>query len=235
MKLFVILLMAILSWSACIGLDVNDLGDNCDFSDDIRSSLPAQNVSTIRINAAAGDLVIRQHDADAVDIYGFACASSRSDLDRINLVTEVDSGEIQITADLSRVRNNASLDLSLKVPRHARLIITDSSGDILIENIANDIYLEDGSGNTQIYDVTGWVKMTDGSGNIVMKNIYDNVTIEADGSGNISISNVDGDVYIGEDGSGNIVVTNVSGDFSVGHDDSGNVSYSNIAGQVNLP
>ncbi len=235
MKLFVLLLVAVLSWSACMNLDLNDHGNTCDFSEDIRRTLPAENISVIRVNAAAGNLLIRQHDMDELNIKAFACASTRSDLDKINLVTIVDTVEIEITADLSRVRNNASLDLELWVPKNARLVIGDGSGDILIENISNDIYLEDGSGNIRINGIDGLVNVTDGSGNIEINNVLGTVTIPADGSGNINIANIDSDVHIGTDGSGNIVVANILGDFRLEQDGSGNVTYTNISGQVYLP
>ncbi len=235
MKIFVLLLVAVLYWSACMHLDLNDQGNTCDFSEDFRRTLPAENVSIIRVNATAGKLFIRQHDGDELEIHAFACASSPSDLDKINLVTTVDSTEIKISADLSQVRNNGSLDLNMQVPRNAQLIITDSSGDILIENINNDIYLDDGSGTIQIYNIDGLVNVIDGSGNIAINNIQANVTIQSDGSGNINISQVAGDVTIGADGSGNIAVSNINGDFSLGQDGSGSVNYANIGGQVYLP
>ncbi len=235
MKSFVLLLVAVVSWSACMNLDLTDHGNTCDYNENIRHTLPAEHVSIIRINASAGALNIRQHDTEEVEIHAFACASTRNDLDKINLVTIVDTTEIEITADLSQVRNNASLDLNLWVPGNTQLIIVDGSGEILIENISNDIYLEDGSGAIQIFNVNGWINVTDGSGNIAINNIQDNVTIQADGSGSISISQVAGDVTIGVDGSGNITVSNISGDFRLGQDGSGNVNYANIGGQVYLP
>ncbi len=230
----------------------------------------------IEIIGRAGSLDIIGRDGLAeVRATGTACASDDALLAKTVITTRREGNSVLIIADVPKTRggwmnDSAHLDLTVEIPSDVALKVIDSSGDleiervaslnlrdssggVIINDVAGDIWLEDSSGSLKISNVAGHINLTDSSGSIRLDDIEGNIVIESDSSGDIDIDgarsvlikqdssgsidvrNVHEDVIVRADSSGGITVRDIGGDFVVGRNGSGDINYSNVAGKVDVP
>jgi hypothetical protein len=216
----------------------------------------AAGVKRVVIVAEAGDLeVFGKSGAGKIVARGEACASSSSQLERIQLETRQSGDTVTITAKVDREKDwgwtdNAWMDLEIEVPSAVEVEIEDGSGDSRLRDLGQ-VRMEDGSGDVRIdkvaslrlvdgsgdieIDGSGELEIEDGSGDILVRNASADVMIDEDGSGDIEISKVGGSVTVRDDGSGSIYVTDVRGDFTVDSDGSGEIEHKNVTGKVSIP
>ena len=144
-KLFVIFELCILmAMSSCIGLDLNDPDNNCNYEEEQELIFPTENITKIELDAIAGLLAIKPSPGNNVYLTVTACARAKEDLDRFKINSGVDGTNLKIIFDLSDTYKDITLDLDILVPDSLNLEINDSSGGILIENLENDIYQRSG-------------------------------------------------------------------------------------------
>lgn len=146
------------------------------------------------------------------------------------------------------INQGLSIDLVITMPKDLMLELDDSSGDIVIEGLSNDIHIEDGSGDLSLNGGRS-VFIDDGSGDINIQNVKENLSVD-DGSGDIRIHNVNGFVEV-SDSSGNLTVKNVSkhvkiddgsgditvqtaGSLIIEEDGSGSLNVDDIQGEVTI-
>jgi DUF4097 and DUF4098 domain-containing protein YvlB len=213
------------------------------------------------ISAVAGDLEITGvSNSDQAVIRGKACASKESWLKDASVETTAGK-RATITANLSDSDDSSfcigfcyrSLDLQIEVPENMALEVNDSSGDMLLRNVAN-MELKDSSGDIDIEDARGSISIRDSSGDIDIDEAMGDLTIESDSSGDIYASDIEGtvlveqdssgdmrfthvskDVVVERDSSGDITATDVGGDFRVLKDGSGDIRYEDVTGEVQVP
>ncbi|MBX7150102.1 DUF4097 family beta strand repeat-containing protein [bacterium] len=125
---------------------------------------------------------------------------------------------------------NASINLTVYVPKDIALDIDDGSGSIKVTNMSSNVSIDDGSGNIDIHDITGRVTIDDGSGEIMIAAIQGDVSVE-DGSGYLSITDIEGNVKV-DDASGDIDIDRVSGNVTIVSEGSGGCRIRNVKGQV---
>lgn len=236
--------------------------DWCKFEKSINLTLDLSASDVLAISAAAGDLeVVGVAGADQAVISGKACASKESWLEKSAVSTKT-GARAEINVILPDRGNGgwslfgssyAWLDLHIEVPQDMMLEVRDSSGDILLKNIAA-VQLQDSSGDIKIEDARGPVSIRDSSGDIDIDEVAGDLTIEVDSSGDIYASGIKGSVLVKRDSSGDIRLSHVSdnviverdssgdirvsdvgGDFSVLKDGSGNIRSSNVKGETHLP
>lgn len=145
----------------------------------------------------------------------------------------------------------ASLDLRVRVPDKlpvsaidssgdarvryvASLEMTDSSGELRIENVAGDVKVRDSSGELTLRKVGGSVELNDSSGDVVIDDVGKDVNVIVDSSGDMEIHGVKGSVHIDQDSSGDIRVGDVTGGVTIDSDGSGSVSVSRVGGAFSL-
>ncbi len=205
-------------------------GFDCSRSDDRQATIDTSGASEIRVITEAGSLKITGHeDRGEVRASGTACASSRSRLEAIELLTRRDGDTVVIETVTARGR----LDLTLEVPAHLPVVVEDTSGSIAISEVAA-LSLDDGSGSIKVELVRGDVSVTDVSGSLDVERVGGTVTVEEDGSGSVEIDNVDGDVVVKEDGSGSIRITDVAGDVLIEEDGSGSITVKDVLGNFTV-
>jgi len=231
---------------------------DCDHKATRSGEADAAGVKRIVIVAEAGDLEVQgKPGAAKVTASGTACASSREQLDLIQLETRRSGDTVTVTAKIDREskvfggwNDQASLDLEIAVPDGVELEIEDGSGDTVLRQLGK-VRLEDGSGDLKVRQVAG-LRLVDGSGDVEIEDSGDleiedgsgdlhvrgsrgNVMISEDGSGDIDLQGVAGWVRVRDDGSGSIYVADVRGDFTVDQDGSGEIEHQNVGGKVSLP
>jgi hypothetical protein len=235
--------------------------DWCKFEKDINLTLDLSASDVLAISAAAGDLeIVGVSGSDQAVIRGKACASKEVWLEESEVNT-ITGRRAEINVKLPKVSGGWSwsgnsyawLDLHVEVPQEMVLEVKDSSGDMLLKNIAA-LQLQDSSGDIEIEDARGTVSISDSSGDIDIDEADGDLTIEADSSGDIYASDINGSVLVKRDSSGDIRVshvrdnfiverdssgdiraTDVGGDFRVLKDGSGGIRSSDVKGEIQLP
>jgi hypothetical protein len=125
---------------------------------------------------------------------------------------------------------NRAINLTVNVPKNISLDVKDSSGEMSIQDIIGDIYVDDGSGGIKIENIQGNVKIEDGSGTLSVRDVKGDFSVD-DGSGTIDVRGISGTVVV-DDGSGSIRIENVGGDVHIKDDGSGSLSIRDVKGKV---
>ena len=204
--------------------------------------LDARNISAIEVESRAGSLDIQGHSgADKISVVAIIQISDK-DEDRVD---EIIADDIVFTLEKHGEKavlkgffagnswglgDSPSVRLEVSIPGRLALKVDDSSGSIIVADVAGDIEIDDSSGSIRMDDVGGSVDIIDSSGSIKVAGVGESITIE-DGSGSIKVRDVGGSVTI-DDGSGSISVKNVEHDLIILSDGSGSVSYADIQGRV---
>ena len=208
-------------------------------------SLPAQGLKRLEITAGAGSLeVVGREGLTAVEVTARVVAPGVREKDledylQDEVVLELKkAGEAAVlvsrvrgSRSIIRFRDDARIDLTVRMPKSLALDIEDGSGDMVVEGTGAPVRIDDGSGDIRVLDVGGPLNIEDGSGEIEVKGVRGDLTIE-DGSGGVEVSDVSGDVTI-EDGSGDLRVRRVGGGVTV-DDGSGDIDIEGVEKDVRL-
>lgn len=252
--------------------------EDCKFTADRSGKISVAGAKRIEIRAGAGDLRVTGHKgANEISATGKACASTQELLDQVQLKVTRDGDVIHVDVqmpDLSAIKignTYATLDVVADLPDNVPLFavdssgdasfqhvatadISDSSGDLTIDDVTGDLKVRDSSGDLEIERVTGNLQLEDSSGDIEVDDIRGDVTVYADSSGSMTIEHigkgvhviqdssgdidivdVKSDVVIDSDSSGEVDVRKVGGNFTLSHKGSGDIKTADIAGTISLP
>ncbi|MBL4670892.1 MAG: hypothetical protein JKX81_01430 [Arenicella sp.] len=234
-------------------------GDECEFTRDIERELSLSDSSLLTVVAGAGKLeIIGDAGRKTILIEAKLCAERESQLADMGVSSELKSDVTYVKTKFAKGllwgtdSDGAYIDLTLHVPANAKLDVTDSSGkasvvraaslvmvdssgELLIEDIGGNVTVEDSSGSLRINRVNGNVSVTDSSGSIKVTYVAGNFTVEVDSSGSINAEYVKGNVLVRSDSSGSINAYKVGGDFTVVEDSSGGIEHKDVAGKVSVP
>ena len=255
-RMLVGLVLAAAAGEATAGL----WGESCEYEAGREIAADLDGVSTIEVFALAGELEIRgEAGLSEIRVAGQACSDREEVLDHIQLTGRRQGDRYLVAAEMpdweahqewedAQVR----LDLEVRMPAGLALIVSDSSGDIVISDVAS-LQLSDSSGDVEVETVPGILLVVrDSSGDLRLSRVgevtieldssgeieissADSVTIGVDSSGDIRVSDVAGDVTVGVDTSGGIRATRVGGSLTVGSDTSGDIVTRDVKGTVSLP
>lgn len=229
----------------------------CDNKEPRNASVAAAGVTRVVVVGRAGTLRVSGGAANEIRATGTACSSDEDLVKDIKLVATRRGTEVRVEAiipepSISWGTKITALDFEVSVPGNVAVDVTDSSGELTIENVGplsvddgsgeltirgvhGDLSVKDGSGEMEIADVAGNVRVEDGSGAIDIKRVGGDVHIVDDGSGEIDIEQVKRNVIVDDDGSGALSVEDVGGDFTVAHKSSGHISSDRVTGRVSIP
>ena len=244
--------MCVLSFAATAAC----AGEDCKYSADRSAALDVAGAERIEIIARAGTLNVRPGVATTVKARGKACTSSEEYLAMTQLHARREGAVARIFVQVPDEMQGmgvhyATLDLTVEVPaalpveitdtsgdmnvENAQVVhITDSSGDIRVRGPTADLEINDSSGELRVEDAKGAVDLTDSSGSIYVAGAKD-VNIRQDSSGDIHIERIAGSVRIDNDSSGDIEIAGVGRDVEVVADSSGTVNVNDVKGTVRVP
>ena len=204
----------------------------CRFSADLEVTIDALGIERVNIDAAEGDLAVQGHaDLSQIRVTGRACAKSEAAVQQIQLLSNTEGIDAYIEAKIPSRRgrsSNATLDLKVAVPSHMALIVRDTTGEVLVRNVAA-LQLQDGTGGIEVESVSGGVSITDGTGATVIRGVGGSLQLK-DGTGEVEISDVQGSVSV-DDGTGAMTVSEVGGSVDL-KDGTGDIEVEGIAGSV---
>lgn len=245
---------------AAIGLLILPLtalarGD-CAHSAERKGGIDTAGAERVEILARAGDLTVRPASGTALGAAGRACASRQELLDQTQLHVRRAGNVIQVHVETPERMSGigilyAYLDLHVVVPQGLPVEITDSSGDMSLEDVSvarvtdssgditarrlrADVEIDDSSGDIRVEDAAGAVRVSDSSGDVVVRGAQ-SVRVPQDSSGDMIIERIAGDVTIDQDSSGDVIVTDVGGNFEFLADGSGLVRVTDVKGTTRLP
>ncbi len=222
---------------ASAALALSTASAQCAFSATHDLNVDLEGVTTVRVEAGAGELVLLGHDDVAtVRAVGSACASSRGLLEQLRI--DVDRTDTTLTLRASSPSMfglfvYARLDLMIDVPASMAVEIVDGSGDISVRHVAS-LRLDDASGDAYAAEVGNVSVIADGSGRLTFENVLGNLDVVRDASGDIVAREIGGSVRIGQDGSGEIDVRSVDGDVLIDDDASGGIHLEGVGNDVRI-
>ena len=232
--------------------------DECRFTANRSGHISVAGVTRVEIRAGAGDLkVTGKRGAGEVSAGGRACASTQAILDQVQLRVTRDGDVIHVDVqmpDLSTPKMSdayAALDLTVDLPDNLPLVafdssgdarfervasadITDTSGDLTIEDVAGDLKVRDSSGDLEVERVAGNLQLEDSSGDIEVESVHGDVIVAADSSGSMTLHQVGKNVHIVQDSSGDIDIVDVKGNVTIDSDSSGTVDVRQVGGNFTL-
>lgn len=232
--------------------------DDCKYEREIKHIAELNGVEDIFVAAGAGALFIQgSKDRNDILIQARLCASDKSMLNEMGVRASQNSETTYVKTHIPQTmlsigHSYARIDLNVIVPASTKLGVSDSSGaaqvgnvreldmidssgKLIITNIAGDVKVKDSSGKLVLKEIGGNVQIVDSSGAIEGENIGESVLVIRDSSGGIRLKNIGKDVTIERDSSGSINVDTVAGDFSVLKDSSGGIYHKNVSGKVQVP
>lgn len=263
-----------------LGLASTATADDCAHRAERNLDVAAGALATLDLRTGAGDLDVRgSAGLDRIEVRGIACASDADLLSSIQLSHRTEGDRALVATEIPQIEDTswfgstyARLDLEIRVP--ARMLleardssgdfdlrgiagasITDSSGDLEIEEIAGDLRLTDTSGDIEVRALGGSLHIasdssgdleadgvggnvaidSDSSGDIVLQQVRGDAHVRQDSSGEIRFADVDGSAMVGKDSSGSIEASRIGRDFTVQSDSSGGIEHRDVTGEVRLP
>ena len=230
--------------------------DGCRFSAERSAAIDATGAERVEIVGRAGDLRVHPGTGTLLTGHGRACVSREEYLAETRVLARRDGKVLRLWVEApdSFVGFGvfyASLDLVVDVPAGLPVSISDTSGDLRVEDLpvtritdssgdiravrlTADVEINDSSGDIRVEDAAGRVRVTDSSGDIVIRGARE-VVIPTDSSGDIVVSHVASDVRIESDSSGDVTVTDVGRNVDLLADSSGDVHVTGVRGAVRLP
>ena len=214
--------------------------DSCNYEKDIEFTIDATSAQNLRVDVGAGELSIRgRANSDEILVTAVACASSRSQLDDMDIGQRSRGSDIEIFTEFERRRHflswfgsrEARIDIEMLIPEKLALQVDDGSGFVTISGVSA-LHLEDGSGSIEVSKISGDVYIDDGSGSIEIDNVGGLVSIE-DGSGDLKIIESN-EVHIIDDGSGGIRIANITRNVHIEDDGSGGIDIQDVGGDVEI-
>ena len=218
-------------------------GGNCKFKADRHAQAAIAGAKSIAIRVGAGDLVIRGRKSGSdVSVRGKACAQTDALLQKTD-VSVVREGDIihissvippsgRPTVSLLWTTSDPYIDIAIDLPQDVPIALEDSSGDILVSDIAGGT-IRDSSGDLVIHRVSGNLEVSDSSGDIRIEGVGGKLTLD-DSSGDINLHDIKGDVLVKSDSSGDINVVNSGANVTVDTDSSGDLNVDGVTGNFTL-
>ena len=243
------------AWVLVFSMSFPTLALGCDVSREIEKELSIGNLTDIRVEAGAGELLIKGVETvGQISLAAKLCAPNDDVLADMDVSAVLDDEMVSIGTRIPRTvggYSSPTIDLELLVPltatldvkdssgdieikKIASLSLLDSSGDIFIKNIEGMVKLSDSSGDIQMHRI-GSAKVSDSSGSIQASKVQDDFIVEVDSSGDIEVDKVGGNVLVKVDSSGSIEVQDVTGAFTVEKDGSGKIKHRDVLGDVSIP
>lgn len=202
--------------------------------------LSAIDIQTLKIHCGAGSLTVigangidRISATGQIEVRGIAADELQKYLEkqvRLSLKKLGNHAVLEAETKKSFQREiEATIDLTVIVPKALNITIDDGSGPIIVTNLSGDLQVNDDSGKIDIINMQGSIKVKDGSGAINIQDVRGNVEVQ-DGSGEIEIGLIKGNLSI-TDGSGSIMIQDIDGNVSV-TDGSGSIEIHQVTQDV---
>src|SRR6266850_2842313 len=146
----------------------------CKIAGERAATSPLAGIESVRIDAEAGDLHVNGvANAPSIDARGKACASDDKMMEGIKLELALEGTVLHISAKtpggsvfhIGRSQY-ATLDLTVTLPAKLPVKVTDTSGDLEVAGVL-DLDLNDSSGDILVHNIAQNVVIDDNSGDLI--------------------------------------------------------------------
>jgi hypothetical protein len=243
------------------------VAEGCPFTARRAGSFAMTENATVRIDCPWGAVRVEgAAENERVEVEGVACASSAALLEQVGIGATEGSDGLSIavavpvrppaaphkTTSDPVLGDSSSLDLVVRVPSRARLVVShdygtleirhvaaasvrSGLGDLRVQGVAGPVEIEDGLGEIVVLQAGSDVRITDGPGDLVVKEVGGSVRLEDNPQGDLIVEEVRGSVLVRNNGRGDVLAADVGGDLTVEKINGGEVRHRNVAGKVRLP
>ena len=149
--------------------------DDCKHAAERSGSIDTTGAERVEIVARSGDLAVRLAPSATLSASGRACASRQSFLDETQLRVRRRGSVIEVAVQVPEEMSGigifyAYLDLTVQVPAGLPVVVTDSSGDVLVEGV-RVVRINDSSGDVVARHLPGDVEIEDSSGDLRVEDV----------------------------------------------------------------
>jgi hypothetical protein len=237
MKTSILLLMAGLLYSTCIGRAFNNESSfkstdkEYSFIQEYKVTSPV----TLKISTSGGNIRTTCREGDVVEV-AFVVEKRNQVLDitleelkkiaEVEIINGNNSLEINIKKTFER---NLSIGFIIKTPLNSSCNLNTSGGNVSVSDLKGEQDLNTSGGNINLKNLTGQTKANTSGGNISMNNINGKLRVSTSG-GNIEANDTKPELTAQTSG-GNIRLKNIEGNVDV-NTSGGSISLNEISGSV---
>jgi hypothetical protein len=132
----------------------------------IEKTFVVGDVPKLRVNSFAGRISVRAGQDGTVHVVAVKKAGNQSNLNRITVNMSEQGGVVVISAKVSPLTSNASVDLEIVAPAGSRLVLDTGAGAIDVRGMTGPIDVKSGAGQVDLRDAQGPVGVNLGAGQI---------------------------------------------------------------------
>jgi hypothetical protein len=160
---------------------------------------------SLQVDNFAGSLTIRAGESGEIQVTANKKASSRQDLDRIQIDIDRSDGGLVIKTRKPATFSNASVAFEITAPPGTRLDLDTGAGSIDVRGLMNGVKASTGAGSVTLVDVQGEIEADSGAGSLDVRGATGTVRLGT-GAGSIDyLGDPQGDCRF-ETGAGSITL-----------------------------
>ncbi|MGB3180915.1 MAG: DUF4097 family beta strand repeat-containing protein [Cyclobacteriaceae bacterium] len=193
-------------------------------------------IKEIEVKGGSADVEIIGRNTGKVQLTGELAVDDEDDRDEYKIRHERHGDRLEIWIEKpskmwswSWSSSKGKSFIRLEVPSRTRIEVDNSSGNVEVKNIDEDLEVEVSSGNIDIQDVKAELKVEASSGNIYLSDIDGDIESETS-SGRQTLNNIRGNIEA-EASSGSIRVTNAKGNAEL-QTSSGQIRLTEVEGRL---
>ena len=175
--------------------------------------------ATIDIQNPRGDVSVSAGDTQTVEVQAHEVAFANSDNDA-RRIFEAEAAHINVSGNSVLIRsdghNNGRVNLTVTVPKTAKVTLNASRGDIAVSGIGGGLDMTAGRGDVHLNSITGSVQAH------LSNNKHD-----------FSAHQIDGDL-IADGNTNDLTISDIKGRFTINGDMFGEVHIENVSGPVSV-
>lgn len=176
--------------------------------DEIRQTVALAPGAEVRVSDISGPVVVETTGGGEAEIHVVRSARSREELERRKILIEQTASGLSISTarDSMRRGSNVRQQVTLRVPRHINLAISDVAGQVRVGDVDGTLRVSDVAGRLEVGSVTGSPHISDIAGSVT-------VAVVSVGEQGIHITDVAGrvELTISQAVDADILVEDISG------------------------
>jgi DUF4097 and DUF4098 domain-containing protein YvlB len=219
--------------SGCI-IHIGPNVDDIELTLEENITLNVDSINALDVDVGSGSLKVYGKE-DLNEIQANAEIFTSENLDyTFTLIKQGDAAKLVAQHDASSgvfLGKNPRINLVVYVPKALIINIEDTSGDLIVADLDNDLSLNDSSGDIIVRNIKGNVDIDDRSGDISINEVQGALWVD-DSSGDIDINFTKGNVVI-DDNSGGLFIQETYGDIRV-EDNSGDINIVDTQGSISI-
>jgi DUF4097 and DUF4098 domain-containing protein YvlB len=193
--------------------------------------------AAIEIENPRGDVSVTASDTSSVQVQAHAVAFANSDADA-NKIFAAEAAHVTVSGSAVLVKsdssNNGRLNLTITVPKSARVTVNAGRGDVTAAGLGSGININAANGDAHLSAIAGSVQMhfTNGKHDFTAHQVDGDLTLDGD-CNDITLSEIKGRIQQSGEILGDVHIENVGGPVSL-HTTVTNLELASLPGDLTL-